>query len=237
MTIAVTGAGGQLGRLVVEKLKARNGPPTSSRLPAAERPAGLAVPVSVADYTRPDTLDTRSWARAAPPRLVQRDRPARPAAPQCAHGGEGRRSQRIAYTSLLHADTTTLNLAPSTSRRRGAQEPRRGVHDPAQRLVYREQYGRRPIRAGARRALGGAGNGRFSSAAARRLRRRGRRRAARPERTRAKFRTRRRHAYTLSDLAAEIARNAAAAIAYMNLRKPNTRRAESPGLPAASPPC
>ena len=57
MTIAVTGASGQLGRLVVEKLKAKTKASDIVALARSpEKAAGLGVAVREADYTKPDTL-------------------------------------------------------------------------------------------------------------------------------------------------------------------------------------
>jgi NAD(P)H dehydrogenase (quinone) len=117
-TYAVTGATGQLGRLVVTALLDRDVPATDVvavvRDPAS---AGVlaerGVTVREGDYDRPETL---AAALAGVDRLLlvsgnavgQRVRQ---------HGAvvEAARSagvQRIAYTSILRADTSTLPLAP-----------------------------------------------------------------------------------------------------------------------------
>src|SRR5690606_30419415 len=57
MKIAVTGATGQLGRLVIERL--RTGVPADGIVALARTPAkaaGMDVEVREADYTRPETL-------------------------------------------------------------------------------------------------------------------------------------------------------------------------------------
>jgi NAD(P)H dehydrogenase (quinone) len=118
VTYAVTGATGKLGRLVVTALLDRDVPADDLvavvRDPArAGALAEQGVSVRAGDYNRPGTLDA---ALAGVDRLLlisgdavgQRVRQ---------HGAvlDAARSagvQRIAYTSILRADTTTLPLAP-----------------------------------------------------------------------------------------------------------------------------
>lgn len=113
MTIAITGAAGQLGRLVVDLLKART---SASRIVALvrspERAADLGVTTREFDYSRPDLLgpglvgvDTLLLisSNAASERLVQH-RNVLEAARQAG-------VRRVVYTSLLHAATSPLDLA------------------------------------------------------------------------------------------------------------------------------
>ncbi len=113
MTIAITGATGQLGRLAIEKLKA--GVPAAGIVALARSPAkaaGLGVAVREADYARPETLasalsgvDTLLLISSSEiGRRVVQHRNAVGAAKEAGVG-------RIAYTSLLHADTSPLDLA------------------------------------------------------------------------------------------------------------------------------
>lgn len=113
MTIAVTGATGQLGRLVVARLK--------TKLPAAQivalvrtpaKAADLGIAARAADYASPETLagalagietlllisSSEVGQRAVQHRNVI-------AAAQAAG------VKRIVYTSLLHAETSALSLA------------------------------------------------------------------------------------------------------------------------------
>jgi NAD(P)H dehydrogenase (quinone) len=113
MTIAITGATGQLGRLVVERLKAEV--PAAGIVALARSPAkaaDLGVAVREADYARPETLasalsgvDTLLLISSSEigRRVVQH----RNAIEAAKGAGVG----RIAYTSLLHADTSPLDLA------------------------------------------------------------------------------------------------------------------------------
>jgi NAD(P)H dehydrogenase (quinone) len=114
MTIAVTAATGQLGRLVVESLKRRT--PAANLVAlvrAPEKAAGLGVEVREADYDRPDTFD-RALAGVdtlllisgpVPGRRVAQHRNVVAAAKKAGVG-------RIVYTSVLHADRSPLDLAP-----------------------------------------------------------------------------------------------------------------------------
>ena len=83
MTIAITGATGQLGRLVIDKLKAKV--PASEIIALARNPekaSDLGVTVREADYARPG--DSGSGARRsghAAAHLVERGWPARRPAP------------------------------------------------------------------------------------------------------------------------------------------------------------
>ncbi len=118
MSVAVTGASGHLGRLVVESLLARGADP--SRVVALARTTARAadladrgVEVREADYARPDTL---APALAGVDVLVlvsgsevgQRVRQHGAVIDAARSAGTG----RVIYTSAPHADTTPLVLAP-----------------------------------------------------------------------------------------------------------------------------
>ena len=115
MKIAVTGATGQLGRLVIEGLRAR--------LPVVNivalvrnvsKAADLGVDTREADYTRPETLgralagiDTLMLISSSEvgQRVVQHR--------NVIDAAKAAGVKRIVYTSLLHADRSTLvSLAP-----------------------------------------------------------------------------------------------------------------------------
>ncbi|MBN9410280.1 MAG: SDR family oxidoreductase [Burkholderiales bacterium] len=117
MKIAITGATGQLGRLVIQSLL-RRGVPAADLIAAVRTPAkaadlaALGVQVRQADYTRPDTL---AAALQGVDRLLlisssevgQRTAQHRAAIDAAKAAGV----KLVAYTSLLRADTSPLGLA------------------------------------------------------------------------------------------------------------------------------
>ena len=113
MTIAITGATGQLGRLVVEKLKTKV--PAASIVAlarSADKAASLGVPGRVADYEKPETLKS---ARAGVDTLLlisaseigKRAAQHRNIIAAAKQAGV----KRIVYTSILRADTSAIDLA------------------------------------------------------------------------------------------------------------------------------
>lgn len=113
MIIAVTGSTGQLGRLIVEKLKSRH--PAEDVIALARSPekaADLGVAVRPFDYARPETLapalqgvDTLMMISSS--EVGQRAAQHRNVIAAAGKAGV----KRIVYTSLLHADTSPLSLA------------------------------------------------------------------------------------------------------------------------------
>lgn len=114
--IVVTGATGQLGRLVIENLlktHAANTIVAAVREPAkAADLAARGVQVRHADYTQPDSLDT-AFAGAEKVLLISSSALGQRVAQHRAVIEAAIRSgvKLIGYTSLLHADTSILGLA------------------------------------------------------------------------------------------------------------------------------
>jgi NAD(P)H dehydrogenase (quinone) len=115
--IAVTGATGQLGRLVVEALLGRGVP--AGRVVAAvrdtEKAAGLAargVQVRAADYTRPEALGA-AFEGVGRLLLVSGNEVGRrvPQHENVVRAAKQAGVELLAYTSILRADTSTLILA------------------------------------------------------------------------------------------------------------------------------
>lgn len=111
--IAVTGATGQLGRLVIEQLKARVSGQQSVvalvRDPA--KAADLGVEVRAADYDQPGTL-AQALKGVDVLLLISSDAIGQ-RVPQHRNVIEAAKAagvKRIAYTSILHADTTPIGL-------------------------------------------------------------------------------------------------------------------------------
>lgn len=111
--IAVTGATGQLGRLVIEQLKARVSGQQSIvalvRDPA--KAADLGVETRAADYDKPETL-AAALAGVDVLLLISSDAIGQ-RVPQHRNVIEAAKTagvKRIAYTSILHADDTPIGL-------------------------------------------------------------------------------------------------------------------------------
>jgi NAD(P)H dehydrogenase (quinone) len=111
--IAITGATGQLGRLVVNKLK--------DKVPASEivalarstaKAADLGVAAREADYDRPETLES-ALSGVDTLLLISSSEVGKRATQHhnIIEAAKKASVKRIVYTSLLHADTSPLNLA------------------------------------------------------------------------------------------------------------------------------
>jgi NAD(P)H dehydrogenase (quinone) len=110
--IVVTGATGQLGRLVVAGLRAQGAAVVAgARNPAAA--ADLGVEVRELDYDRPETLDP-ALAGADQVLLISGSVPGNRVAQHTAVVDAAKRAgvRKLVYTSAPHADTTPLVLAP-----------------------------------------------------------------------------------------------------------------------------
>lgn len=113
MTIGITGATGQLGRLVLAKLKERVDSAAIVALArSASRAADLGVTVSEADYNKPETLE-RALHTVDTLLLISSNEIGRRAVQHRNVISAARMAgvKRIVYTSLLRADSSALSLA------------------------------------------------------------------------------------------------------------------------------
>lgn len=114
MTIAVSGATGQLGRLVIGKLKQKV---ATDNIVGLVRNTGkardLGVAVRVADYTQPATLEA-ALAGIDTLLLISGNEIGQRATQHANVINAAKKAgvKRIVYTSLLRADRSRLNLAP-----------------------------------------------------------------------------------------------------------------------------
>jgi NAD(P)H dehydrogenase (quinone) len=236
MTIAITGATGHLGRLVVQSL--------TTKVPAADvvalvrspkKAADLGVAVREADYERPDTLD-RALAGIDTLLLISGPVPGLRVAQHHNVIEAAKRAgvQRIVYTSALHADTSPLDIAPDHRATEAALKASGVPYTILRHGWYTENYTGSISGALAGGALlGSAGDARISSAT----------RADYAEAVAAvlagaghegqTYELAGDQAWTLSNLAAEISRQTGRTIPYRNL--PTAEYAAiltSVGLPA-----
>lgn len=168
MTIAVTGATGQLGRLIIESLKSKVAADGIVALVRSPEKAGdLGVEARAFDYSRADQLapalagvDTLMLVSSS--EIGQRAVQHRNVIEAAKQAGVG----RIVYTSVLHADTLPLDLA-AEHRETEAALAEAGIPTTILRNGwYSENYAgsiQGALMSGA--LVGSAGEGRVSSAA------------------------------------------------------------------------
>lgn len=239
MKIAITGAAGQLGRLVIDGLRTRL--PASDIVALARTPSkatDLGVEVREADYSRPETLD-----KALPgidtlllisgsevgQRLVQHR--------NVIEAAKRAGVRRLVYTSLLHAERSTLSLAPEHVQTEALLEASGLRITLLRNGWYTENYTASVGPAVASGALiGSAGQGKIASAA----------RAdfadaavvvlTTPGHEGKTYELAGDSAYTLAELAAEISRQTGKDIPYKNLSAADHAAAlASAGVPAPWP--
>lgn len=222
MKIAVTGATGQLGQLVVAELKKKVSEEeivalARSREKAAE--LGLGVEVREADYDRPETLEK---ALKGIDRLVmisasevgKRE-------PQHMNLLEAARKagvKYIVYTSLLHADNSSLSLAPEHFATEKALKQSGIPHAILRNGWYTENYTNSiPAALGAGAFIGSAGEGKISSASRQDFAEAAVVAITSEDHQGKTYELAGDEAYTLSELAAEISRQSGKDIPYNNL--------------------
>lgn len=168
MKIAITGATGQLGRLVVTKLK--NKIPAENIVALArssQKASDLGVEVREADYTEPSSLDQA--LKGIDTLLLISSSEVGQRAVQHANVIEAAKKvgvKWIVYTSVLHADTSLLSLADEHRATEAALNDSGIPHTILRNGWYTENYtGSIPGAIGGGAFIGSAGEGKISSAA------------------------------------------------------------------------
>jgi NAD(P)H dehydrogenase (quinone) len=221
--IVVTGASGQLGRLTIQALL--RSVPASQIVAAVRTPAkaqdlaALGVVVREADYTKPATLDS-AFAGADKLLLISSSEVGQRAAQHRAVIDAARRAgvQLIAYTSVLNAGNSLLGLA-AEHRETEAMLATSGLPFVLLRNGwYTENYTASVPTALAHGALiGSAGNGRIASAARVDYADAAAAVLTRDGQAGKVYELAGDSAYTLADLAAEVARQSGKPVVYRDM--------------------
>ena len=221
MTIAITGATGQLGRLVVEDLKARV-PATEliALVRSPEKAADLGITVRKADYDRPETLGP-ALAGVDTMLLISASEVGKRAAQHHNVIEAAKRAgvKRIVYTSLLRADNSPIrDLAVEHSATEDELKASGLRYTILRNGWYTENYtGSIPAALAGGAFIGSAGEGRISSATRADFAEATAIVVTGPDRDGKTYELAGDEAYTLSDLAAELSRQTGRAIPYRNL--------------------
>ena len=167
MTIAVTGATGQLGRLVLERLRAKLPPENIVGLVRSpEKAADLGISIHAFDYAKADKLEPA--LRGVDTLLLISSSEVGQRATQHRNVIEAAKAagvKRIVYTSLLHADVSPLNLADEHRTTEADLKASGLAHTVLRNGWYTENYTASIPPALAHGAFpGSAGDGRISSA-------------------------------------------------------------------------
>jgi len=238
--IVVTGATGQLGRLVIQALLKTQ--PASEIVAAVRSPekaadlAALGVQVRRADYNEPATLDA-AFEGADKLLLISSSEIGRRAVQHRAAIEAAKRSgvELIGYTSVLHADTTPLGLAAEHRETEAALRASAVPFVLLRNGWYTENYTRSLAPALEHGAiLGSAGNGKIASAARADYAEAAAIVMTRDGQAGRVYELASDTAYTLADLAAEVTRQSGKKVEYRNLSEPEYKEALiEVGLPEA----
>ncbi|KLU24079.1 quinone oxidoreductase [Caballeronia mineralivorans PML1(12)] len=238
--IVVTGATGQLGRLVIQALLKTQ--PASEIVAAVRSPekvadlAALGVQVRRADYNEPATLDA-AFEGADKLLLISSSEIGWRAVQHRAAIEAAKRSgvELIGYTSVLHADTTPLGLAAEHRETEAALRASAVPFVLLRNGWYTENYTHSLASALEHGAiLGCAGNGRIASAARADYAEAAAIVMTRDAQAGCVYELAGDTAYTLADLAAEVTRQSGKKVEYRNLSEPEYKEALiEVGLPEA----
>jgi NAD(P)H dehydrogenase (quinone) len=220
MTIAITGATGQLGRRVVAHLKTLV--PADQIIALARDPAkatDLGVAVRAADYGQADTLPA-ALAGVETLLLISGSEVGQ-RLPQHRNVIEAAKASgvaRIVYTSILRADTTPLILGEEHRATEALIKASGLTYTLLRNGWYTENYtGSIPAALGAGALIGSAGEGRISAATRDDYAEAAARVVASPGHENRTYELAGDMAFTLADLAAEVSRQTGKVVPYQNL--------------------
>jgi NAD(P)H dehydrogenase (quinone) len=168
MKIGVTGATGQLGRIVIEKLKERvSSESIVALVRTPEKASSLGVEARTFDYSKPEALADSlkgidSLLLISSNEIGQRIQQHANVIEAAKQAGV----KRIVYTSLLHADRSTLNLAEEHLATESTLKASGIPYTILRNGWYTENYtGSISGAIGAGALIGSAGDGKIASAA------------------------------------------------------------------------
>ncbi|ACY15542.1 SDR family oxidoreductase [Haliangium ochraceum] len=166
-TIAITGSTGQLGRLVIDKIKnAGRGDDLIALARTPENAADLGVSVRAADYDRPETLGP-ALAGVDTLLLISASEVGKrvPQHQNIIDAAKAAGVGHIVYTSVLHADTSSIGLADEHRATEAALAASGVPYTLLRNGWYTENYGGGIASALEHGALvGSAGEGKISAA-------------------------------------------------------------------------
>lgn len=237
--IVVTGASGQLGRLVIQSL--RRTVPAADIVAAVRQPAAVAdlaaqgVQVRQADYTQPATLDA-AFQGATKVLLISSSAVGERVAQHANVIDAARRAgvALLAYTSLLHADTSPLGLAAEHTATEALLRASGVPHVLLRNGWYTENYlASLPAVLQHGAVIGSAGEGRIASAARADYAEAAAAVLMRDDQAGQVHELAGDTAYTLAEFAAEVSRQTGRTIPYVDLPEADYRGALlGAGLPA-----
>ncbi|QDQ87466.1 SDR family oxidoreductase [Alcaligenaceae bacterium SJ-26] len=220
MTIAVTGASGQLGRIVIEKLKQKvPADQIVALVRSPEKVQSLGVPARAADYAKPATL-VPALAGVDTLLLISSSEVGQRAVQHANVIAAARQAgvKRIVYTSLLGADHSPLSLADEHRATEAELKSAGGPYTILRNGWYTENYLGALDAALAHGALiGSAGEGRIASATREDFAEAAVAALTGTGHEGATYELAGDHAWTLKDLAAEVSRQSGKQVVYQDL--------------------
>lgn len=218
MTIAITGATGQLGRLVIKTLRT-SGVPVIALARAPAKAADLGVPARAFDYDRAETL-APALEGVETLLLISGSEVGSRVAQHLAviEAAKAAGVGHIVYTSLLRADTSTLGLASEHVQTEAALKASGLAHTILRNGWYTENYTMSLGAAVEHKALiGSAGTGKISSATRQDYAEAAARVLLDPSLRGAIYELSGDDSYTLADLAATVSARTGEAIPYVDM--------------------